>query len=51
MNSDNICDINLCFMKEKFMESNAIDTILAYEVQDPSKFCLIEAEGDEIKSF
>lgn len=51
LNSDIACNADLSEMKKDFMKSDAIGTILVYEVEDPTKYGLIRTEGSRIKSF
>lgn len=51
LNSDICCNADLEEMKKFFMKDDSLGTILSYSVTDPTKYGLIESEGDRIKSF
>lgn len=52
LNSDICCNADLGEMKKVYMsDEKTLGTILTYSVQDPTRYGLIDAEGDLIKSF
>lgn len=51
LNADICCNVRLQEMKDAFMESDCIGSILTYSVKDPSKYGLIETDGNKIISF
>jgi len=51
MNSDIACNVDLSLMKEAYMGSDALGTLLIHGVDDPTRYGLIKMEGNKIVSF
>lgn len=51
LNSDIACNVNLKNMIDEYMKTDALGTILTYEVEDPTRYGLINLEEGVIKSF
>lgn len=51
LNADICCNAKLGEMKDAFMKSDCIGSILTYHVEDPSRYGLIHANGNKILSF
>jgi mannose-1-phosphate guanylyltransferase len=51
LNSDICCNADLSKMKERFMKSEGLGTIMTYMVDDPTKYGLIKVNEGKIESF
>jgi mannose-1-phosphate guanylyltransferase len=51
LNSDIACNANLELMVKEYMESDSLGTILSYEVEDPTRYGLLNIKDGKIKSF